>query len=315
MSYHGAGPALVNGPPAYTGKTAAENTAAILGEKRKPTYYQQKRAWVILGYGQARLNRPSLAEFRRNVQALWGQLIRHDKSRDSRKARAYILDAMRTLGFRGMKWSTSSKMIHFTEHDGTFSLPTTGPGKGVFGLDDSHAYCQMEAPAAYTEEIHKQGQFETEQWQKYHRYQGFWSVDHDPDRPLDEETGLLQHAARYFRAIHVPEGPDSVWYALSYWVGGRRNDDEHGVDGPYISSPWVLKSRIWTYFVQTIRDSDHPRWRDYHVLNNWSERQVDGHGECSLLRSLYASRQQGRAGYSVWPGKPLYDALFLIVAD
>ncbi|KAM7205129.1 hypothetical protein V8F20_003266, partial [Naviculisporaceae sp. PSN 640] len=308
---------MANGPPEYNGNTAVENTAAILAAKKKPTYYHQKRAWIILGYGQARLNRPNWQEFHQNIQALWGQLFRYDKSRDGRTARALILDALRTLGVRSLRWSTSTRMLHFASHDGTFVLPTTGPGKGTLGDDNAHTYLQAEPPLPYEDEVNHQKVFETTQWQKYHRYQGFFSID-------TKRTGKSSKSgkktkpktyARYFRAIPVPEGPESVWYALSYWVGGRRAVDPDIIEGPYISSPWILKQRIWTFFMQTIKDSDHDRWRDYHMLQSFSERELEGYGELSLLRTFYASRQQGRAAYPVWPSGWNYDALFLIIAD
>jgi hypothetical protein len=62
-----------------------------------PTYYNTGKAWNILGYNQQQ--KPTRADFVRDVDHLWDYL-RSLKSLKARRAKTYILDALRVLGYR-----------------------------------------------------------------------------------------------------------------------------------------------------------------------------------------------------------------------
>ncbi|KAK4209559.1 hypothetical protein QBC37DRAFT_50374 [Rhypophila decipiens] len=318
MPFQHEGPPLDRGPSEYVGQTARATTAAIMAYPGKylPAFYNNKRAWQILGYGKATTNnpKPDFDTFTLDVRAFWAHHVRYDKTRLGRRVRALILDALRALGIRSLWWTSSMKSLNISGHDGTFDEEAVRPGKGNYGESNSWAWQKKEEPpTCYQQEHHSAGEFEIKQWQKYHRYQGFYVADRNPD-DLANVDGSPKYEARYFRAIAMPEGPDSLLYALSYHTGGKRDSDP-AIEGPYFGSPYVTKMRIWTYFVQTLKDHHEARWKDYHILNTFSVRRVEGHGECSLLRSLYAGRDQGRPAYSAWPSGINHDAIFHVVAD
>ncbi|KAM7196361.1 hypothetical protein V8F33_006270 [Rhypophila sp. PSN 637] len=314
MPYQHEGPPLARGPRHHVGKTARAITTDIMAEKYLPAFFNNKRTWMILGYGKVttKNTKPDFETFTLDMRAFWAHHVRYDKTRLGRRVRALILDAFRTLGIRSLWWTSSMKSLNITGHDGTFDLEDVRPGRGDYAKSNSWAYQRLEPPTCYLQEHHSAGEFEIKQWQKYHRYQGFYVADRNLDDMVNVD-GSPKYEARYFRAIAVPEGPDSLWYALSYHVDGKRDGDPT-IEGPYFTS-YVTKMRIWTYFLQTLKDHHQARWKDYHILNRLSVRRVEGHGECSLLRSLYAGRDQGRPAYSAWPSGINYDAIFHVVAD
>ncbi|KAJ4307255.1 hypothetical protein N0V88_000637 [Collariella sp. IMI 366227] len=122
-------------------------------------------------------------------------------------------------------------------------------------------------------------------------YQGFMAKDEDD-------------AERYFRTIHVPEGPDSLWHSVAYWVQTR--DQCYAGD---IWKHWVVKGRIWAYFMSVLEDSNHVRWADYHFIQSTEYiRLAPDYGDITLARSLHASPSQGRAAQS--PAE-----IFWVIAD
>jgi hypothetical protein len=84
---------------------AAENTPGKLVQDilkcKVPIYYNTGKAWNILGYNQQQ--KPTRADFVRDVDHLWDYL-RPLKSRKARRAKVYILDALRVLGYRHPAW-------------------------------------------------------------------------------------------------------------------------------------------------------------------------------------------------------------------
>ncbi|KAK4238328.1 hypothetical protein C8A03DRAFT_33676 [Achaetomium macrosporum] len=97
-------------------------TEAIL-QATAPTYYIARRAWSILGYHCR--DKPTMSDFISEVNALW----RHQagcRTLRGRRARAYMLDALRTLGFRGPRWNVNVRELDMEQPDarmlGTLSM-------------------------------------------------------------------------------------------------------------------------------------------------------------------------------------------------
>jgi hypothetical protein len=62
-----------------------------------------------------------------------------------------------------------------------------------------------------------------------------------------------------------------------------------------------VKLLVWAHFKQFIQNQSHPRFRDYHFLQNMSTTRNPAAGELSILRCLHANdRIHGRA---YWPVK------------
>jgi hypothetical protein len=76
----------------------------ILGCKT-PTYYNAGKAWNILGY-HGQQQKPTKPTFVREVNELWDYLGPLTTLK-ARRARAALLDALRTLGFRSPDWSVN----------------------------------------------------------------------------------------------------------------------------------------------------------------------------------------------------------------
>jgi len=325
-------------PPLRTNLNPDQQVRAIHRITKKPTYSSKRRAWTILGFGSTR-GRPKPATsliFINQVSNLW-DIVRTVDSKEAEAARAYILDAFATLGYRNQRWHANMQLMSgliplgagVNDGDGTFNT-APGPGAGNAGDQNAQAWHTLSAPKASPSEPQAADSHFTDLWQRYHRYQGFYALDY-----TIAPNGTVTRQAKYFRAIPVPQGPDSLWHAISYWrgvqmptiTGVRRSRD--------IWQHWKVKARIWTWFVQSLFDSTSVRFRDYHILQELtktrSERYAEGthpngahHGELSLLRSLYASRQQGLPAFSAWPGNPSLanqdpditcDAIFHVIAD
>jgi hypothetical protein len=95
------------GPP--NRRVASANTPVklirdILGCKT-PTYYNTGKAWNILGY-HGQQQKPTKPTFVREVNELWDYLGPLTTLK-ARRARAALLDALRTLGFRSPDWSVN----------------------------------------------------------------------------------------------------------------------------------------------------------------------------------------------------------------
>lgn len=192
------------GPPhRKTNKSPERLTADILACKR-PTYYNVGRAWNILGY--YRSPRPTLASFVLDVEALWWRQ-NNDRSLKGRRARAAMLDALRTLGFRNYRWRANIDRIHLFvgDQDGSWAnLPDPPRGGNNYGKSDAREYLAVTAPAPSIREAWELQHYHlTQTWGQYHRYQGFRT------RNFSMGQWLLM------RAFPVPPGPDSLWHSVS----------------------------------------------------------------------------------------------------
>lgn len=70
-----------------------------------------------------------------------------------------------------------------------------------------------------TDEIEAHADFQSARWQTLHRFQGFCAIEEWTDQAEDGDE-QVQRGHRYFKGIAMPEGPDSLWHALSYLRGG-----------------------------------------------------------------------------------------------
>jgi hypothetical protein len=181
-------------------KSAAEITEAIL-QATAPTYYIARRAWSILGYH--RQDKPSISDFVCQINALW----RHQaacRTLRGRTARAYVLDALRTLGFRSPRWNVNLRELGMRtgDQDGSWKkLP--GPRDGPVGRPDARQYLAATAPSAASTEGEEKQLVDNQLWEDFHHYQGFRVKD----------VGGREHN---LRAIPVPRGANSMWHAISY---------------------------------------------------------------------------------------------------
>ena len=197
--------ALQNGPPRRNGKTAAHITDEILNMKGQPTYFNKRRACDILGY--SRSPKPALATFVGEINSLWTTHA-NLRTRRARRARALMLDALRTLGFRNPYWTVESARLNLDANcsDGGYrALPTPQSVSVQQGVNDAREYLAVTpAPVAAPEEPHWARVVDMVAWRKFHRFQGFTAA-----------MGTAALIERQFRVVHVPQGPDSLWHALS----------------------------------------------------------------------------------------------------
>ncbi|KAK3319638.1 hypothetical protein B0T19DRAFT_467262 [Cercophora scortea] len=198
---------LGGGPQKRTGKTRDAIYKDILGSEVLPTFYNRKRARGVL-FIQRDPQHPETT------------------SRRAAKARAYILDGLRTFGFRSPLWSVNTTgadmhhLLHPLRNDGTYSP-------------------------------HDRERSQRMMWVRWRRYQGFRV--RNPGVPLGADGANL-----YFKAIPVPPGPDSLRHSLSYW----RSQDRDSLNNSNGASIWKhgdTKARIWTYmyFMQVLSDQTH----------------------------------------------------------
>jgi len=165
-------------PPARDGKTAEQITDAILGLKCIPTYYDVDRAWVVLGY--FRSDKPTLQDFVRNTQDLWSFHVRQNWSRRASQARAYILDALRTMGFVSPHWKVNTRNLFLVEEDSDGRYATLGdpPKRPPRVFKDGREYIQAQAPDASGNSETLARHLESRQWLRFHRYQVSSAVEY-----------------------------------------------------------------------------------------------------------------------------------------
>lgn len=323
---------VLNGdaPRAYRGRDLAYIKQAIISLKTKPTFHRKERAWKILGYTSSVIGgKPGNAdEFHQQIQGLWDFLVR-DRTKSGHRVRGMILDALNTLDYKLRGVTTDRKLLRFHDEPNRAAIYTNTPAPirydGHLIEADMDEYQEDPVvPAIPLDMKMANVEYLSAQWQRYHRYQGFCAVEEQPDA-----AGTLQSTSRPLRAIPVPEGPDSLWHAVSYWRGGRRRlpGQARAIEGnPDIFRHWTVKGRIWTYFMQTIRTTRHlatnagpQRYRDYWRLQQRSTIEDHEYGELSLIRSLHASPAQGRPAYPVWwdgePARGLHDDMLWVIAD
>lgn len=156
------------------------------------------------------------------------------------------------------------------------------PSDGNFCHHDArYFYMKMSAPAPRRTELPPDTALRDARiWKRYHALQGFRVVT----------------AGRnwYFKAVKAFPGVNSLWASAAYWVQPRGESNT----GRNIFDRWLVKARIWTWFMQTLADSNNIRYADYHYLQSESERYHENWGQMSLARSLYAGKDQGEAAVS-----------------
>lgn len=207
---------LRGGPPRWRDLTTSEITDQILALRSIPSYFNIKRAWVTLGYGNA-ARKPGEERLCTQINKLWGFHAQVDSIK-AKRARGYILDALRTLGFRSPRWEVNSARLNITVMDrhghpqmgGDRRLQwrnVPGPQSGTTGVGDARDMYDVRIhpmPHPTLNEIDIMRTLEDFAWRKFHRYQGFTARDNDPT-----------HGIWHFRAVHIPEGPNSLWHAVS----------------------------------------------------------------------------------------------------
>lgn len=194
--------AAVPGPPKRkVNKSPQKLTADILSCK-VPTYYNVGKAWNILGYYGA--PRPTLQNFVDDVSALWDHQTTL-KTPKGRKARAYMLDALRTLGFRNPAFHTERAPLRLEvgDQDGSWgALPAPFRGGNNYGKKDAREYLAAVAPRATPNEPGRRSMIERAiLLPDFHLFYGFrYGPEHDHEK---------------LRALPVPDGANSLWHCIS----------------------------------------------------------------------------------------------------
>ncbi|KAH6844753.1 hypothetical protein B0I37DRAFT_406391 [Chaetomium sp. MPI-CAGE-AT-0009] len=287
--------AAIPGPPRRKVNKSPEKLTSEILACKAPTYYNVGKAWNILGYYQQ--ERPELEDFVEAFNALWNHQKKL-KTLKGRRARAYMIDALRTLRFRKSLLHTDKKPgwvlgLTVNDQDGSwFDLPDPPRGGYNYGKSDAREYLAAVAPRATPNEHAARGLIERRTLlPTFQLYYGFG----DRDQPL--------------RALPVPIGADSLWYSLSYFLYRRhRLDDGRPAGGPSIWRHAEVKARIWTYLMQVLNQPDHELWAQYHLLQHKSKTVDPDFGTLSMVRSLYASQSQGKPAYP-------HEFLLHVIAD
>ncbi|KAK4230658.1 hypothetical protein QBC38DRAFT_409336 [Podospora fimiseda] len=302
------GPKMVPGAPPPAPVTAANVQSTrdptrpakaiddILKLKSYPRYFNFRKAWGILGYSMQQ--RPDCPNMLNQVNALWlalGQI----KTRRSRRARAAIIDALRTLGYHSPLWKASSEEID-TAHLPTQLVGWPPPQPRNWGTNDATRYLNQTAPFSLEYEHWASRKVEKRVWEYYHRYQGFCI--------RDTSVGAAPGAKIYLRAIPVPKDADSLWKSVGYHVLRRQISNTNLDHGPDVTRPWAVKMLIWTWFMQVLKDGTHPRWCEYQLLQRESIIDDPEFGNLSLARSLHASMKQGLPAYP-------HEYMLFVIAD
>jgi hypothetical protein len=233
-------------PPEYLNLTHRQINTKMMARsngRRKPCYQDATRGWLVLGYTGAA--KPAWEVFRGQMNNLWA-FVNHRYSRH-REMRAAILDALRALGVRNPRWnvtymvrtahgqrnidalfSNNSKKIDpmaevgYPIRGGPINRdgfnggwaavpdpPAAMPRGGAVQTDYElmNQYCVDAGHARTGRELKEVQLRNVEVWQRYHRYQGFWAyAQDDPEGP----SRIVN-----FRAIAMPQGPESLWHAIS----------------------------------------------------------------------------------------------------
>ncbi|KAK4221997.1 hypothetical protein QBC38DRAFT_490921 [Podospora fimiseda] len=321
-------PRLVHFPPNYIALNLPEVMHQIVDGRYVPSYGNKKRAWHTLGFPTAAGSpKPTKENFENWINELW-VFLHHDTTLRGRKARAYVLEALKTLGYRSPRWHVDYKARNTWTPDtkqqmlithpnagvewhgtwihippGTAAAGTPAPARSLFEIAGANSrnwdslrspssdnfgkadgrwfYQQLTTPMPDDSEIGRtlrEKNFHV--WKKYHAFQGF--------------SAKFQNTVWYFHAVKIPSGPNSLWASVAYHVQPR----EFTGTGNNIFRHWLVKARIWTYFMQTLAEPQNIRWVDYHILQWRSEKVTQQWGRTSLARSLFAGKHQGEAAYS-----------------
>lgn len=156
---------------------------------------------------------------------MWNFLVVRDNTNSGHRARSIIIDCLSTLGYKFRGITTDRKYLRLRVDPGRANHyanvdpgpgPTTNANVPVPSLD---RYLQGNILTSIPLDVRRTNEeYLSAQWQKLHRYQGFFAIEHDPFAA----AGAPQFGYTPLRGIPVPEGPDSLWHAISYWRGGRR---------------------------------------------------------------------------------------------
>lgn len=174
----------------------------ILGSKSAPAYYSARRAWNVLGY--FRRPKPEFDVFRQQIRMMWTYLNRV-KTLRGRRAKAYILDALRALKLRNPKWKITMRELSIQPNDMEIpwnQIPAPCRATRNHPPDDAREYVTAPAPRVTVGELAAMTMVNEKVWERFHRYQGFRVQD-------------AQENDVHLRAIPVPEGPDSLWHSVS----------------------------------------------------------------------------------------------------
>ncbi|KAM7198992.1 hypothetical protein V8F33_004729 [Rhypophila sp. PSN 637] len=320
-----------NGPPGWRGKTAQEIKLAIMAKTwKKPCYGSAIRAWKTLGYKQGQRPTDQWA-LHRQLMELWNFLVDNDGTVQGHTVRAFILDALEAVGIRYTGKTTDSRGLIWmagqaqrisiynalpdpvgdnqVKADGssiaTFVDPVTGNQPRMPVLDEMHA-CMITQNAAFD---------------SYQRFQGFCAIETTSTGPGAGD--VAETGYRFFQGVPIPYTPNSLWDAVAWWRGDFLR---HGLtSGTVATNRWpqrgfVVKGRIYTWFMQTIKDQGAIRFKDYWKLQQASIVRDDEFGELSLIRSLHASVAQGRPAYPTWwnsqpDSETFNDRILHVIAD
>jgi len=205
-------PGLGNGHPSVISNRdpnrPRESITAILNLQSCPTFFHVKKAWAILGFhNKARPNQRNLLN---QVETLWRAIGEID-TRKSRRARAAILDALRTLGLRSPLWKANSRLLDILH----VYPPTLPPPIANWPPDETRSWGRRRDPTMFLNEQARitlvfehwaKRVVERSLWQDYHKYQGFSIADPAPGAAKDSKI--------YLRPIWVPKDSDSLWRSV-----------------------------------------------------------------------------------------------------
>lgn len=203
--------------------------------------------------------KPSQSIFEKRVTALWNFLLQNADDRAGRKARLYILEALKSLRYYRRWWAVDSPLNEIGKsYDGgvrwdppppedqprevhPFRTPRReayleGPkGNVTVSKWEAARDCLMYPPLSSFNAPFLQGadadREEREIWHKYHPfYRGFCARDY-------------QGVYHIFKAYPVPD-PNSLWHCISLhmmymeWDQQRDNNEIEGAGGPDVDR-WI----------------------------------------------------------------------------
>lgn len=165
----------------------------------------------------------TVAVFHAQMEGLWNYLVTQDRTKSGHRVRALIIDALRTLGYklRGFKTDRKHLRLH-TDAVRTNIYTNIIPDPTQYATRvveaDMNEYLEGDVLAAIPLDAKlANDEYLSAQWQRFHRYQGFCAVENQMGV---NAHGQVPSNLRPLRCIPVPEGPDSLWHAVSYWRGG-----------------------------------------------------------------------------------------------
>jgi len=213
-----------------TNMATVQNTCPVFEDWTAPAIVQHinrhgltlgdaQRAWTVLGYktpNGAAYAKPSPDGFQTRIVNLWNFLLRHADDRVGRRARLYILEALKSLRYYRRWWTVDSPLdqINQSYDMGIFWHTQLEPPLGNVTVSKWEAArdCVLYPPLssfnmpwmiAYAREEPADATIEEDEiWHKFHPFRkGFVARDHRG----------IEHR---FRAMPEPD-PDSLWCSIS----------------------------------------------------------------------------------------------------